>query len=191
VPRGEIREALAELTGINAARGLGLLLSKSQDKANIRCGVANFKAQGGVFAAQDIVVDTDNVLITGRGEIDLGPEVLDLALNGQPKKVRLFRIKSPIALGGTLSKPKVGLKPGNVPGQAVIAAALGVVATPLAAALAFVDPGLAKDADCGSLLAEAQRHGAPVKNVPPAKGGATQGRPDKEAQRSTKARSMT
>jgi uncharacterized protein involved in outer membrane biogenesis len=191
VPHGEIREALAELTGINVDRGLGLLLTKSQEKANIRCGVANFKAQGGVFAAQDIVIDTDNVLITGKGEIDLGPEIVDLTLNGQPKKPRLFRIKAQIALDGTLSKPKVGLKPGNTPGQAAVAAALGVVATPLAAALAFIDPGLAKDANCGALLAEAQRHGAPVKGAPPTQEGSAPKTPAKEAQRSTKARSIT
>ncbi|MDB6090650.1 MAG: AsmA family protein [Gammaproteobacteria bacterium] len=191
VPHGEIREALAELTGINAARGLGLLLSKNQDKANIRCGVDDFKAAGGVFAAQENVIDTDNVLITGKGEIDLGQEIIDITLNGQPKKPRLFRIKALVALEGTLSKPKVGVKPGSTPAQAAAATALGVLATPLAAALAFIDPGLAKDADCGSLLAEAQRHGAPVKAAAPTKEGAGKDRPDREAQRSTKARSIT
>jgi uncharacterized protein involved in outer membrane biogenesis len=161
VPHGDIRSAFAELMGIDAARGLGLLLTKNQDKDPVRCGVANFKAEGGVFAAQDIVIDTDKVLVLGKGEIDLGPEVLDLTLNGQPKKFRFFRIKSPILLSGTLLKPKVGLKPGNTPGQIAIATALGVLATPLASVLAFIDPGLAKDADCGALLAEAQSQGAP------------------------------
>jgi hypothetical protein len=32
--------------------------------------------------------------------------------------------------------------------------ALGVLLTPLASALAFVDPGLSKDADCGALMTE-------------------------------------
>ncbi|HEY0342923.1 MAG TPA: AsmA family protein, partial [Steroidobacteraceae bacterium] len=59
VPHGDIRNAFAELMGINAANGLGLLLTKNQDKTGIRCGVASFKAKGGVFAAQNIVVDTD------------------------------------------------------------------------------------------------------------------------------------
>jgi hypothetical protein len=45
----------------------------------------------------------------------------------------------------------------------------------MASHFAFIDPGLAKDADCGELLAEAKRHGAPFK----------------EAQRPTKARSIT
>jgi AsmA family protein len=190
VPHGDIRNAFAELMGINAANGLGLLLTKNQEKTGIRCGVANFKAEGGVFAAQDIVIDTDKVLITGKGEVDLGTEDLDLTLNGQPKKFRFFRIKSPIELGGTLSKPKVGLKPGNTPGQVALATALGVLATPLASVLAFVDPGLAKDTDCGALLAEAQRQGAPQAADDPNK-QPPKDAPIKDAQRSTKARSIT
>jgi uncharacterized protein involved in outer membrane biogenesis len=203
VPHGDVRKAFAELLGINAANGLGLLLTGNQDKTSIRCGVANFKAEGGVFAAQNIVFDTEKVLITGKGEIDLGSEDLDLTVNGQPKKFRFFRIKSPVVVGGTLSKPKVGLKPGNTPGQVALATALGVVATPLAAVLAFIDPGLAKDADCGALLAEAASQGnSQAKddqaNSDQAKEGDAnkpksppQGPPIKDAQRSTKARSIT
>jgi AsmA family protein len=191
VPHGDIRNAFAELMGINAANGLGLILTKNQDKTGIRCGVANFKAEGGVFAAQDIVFDTDKVLITGKGQVDLGTEDLDLTLNGQPKKFRFFRIKSSIALDGTLSKPKVGLTPGNTPGQVALATALGVIATPLASVLAFIDPGLAKDADCSSLLAEARSQGAPeVKEDDPNK-QPPKDAPIKDAQRSTKARSIT
>jgi hypothetical protein len=42
-----------------------------------------------------------------------------------------------------------------------LATALGVLATPIASVIAFIDPGLAKDADCGGLIAEAEREGAP------------------------------
>jgi hypothetical protein len=129
------------------------------------------------------------VLILGKGEVDLGPEALDLSLTGQPKKFRFFRIKSPVEISGTLSHPKVGLKPGNTPGQVAIATALGVLATPLAAVIGFIDPGLAKNADCGGLIAEAERQGAPpVKNAPKDQ---SKEKPMKDAQRSTKARSIT
>jgi AsmA family protein len=188
VPHGDIRSAFAELLGINAARGLGLLVTRNQDKTPVRCGVANFKAEGGVFAAQDIVIDTENVIILGKGQVDLGPESLDLTLNGQPKKLRFFRIKSPVELTGTLLKPKVGLKPGNTPGQIALATALGVLATPLAAVLAFIDPGLAKDADCGALLAEAQQQGTPQGEAAQSSAQSKdqpQDKPIKDAQRST------
>lgn len=192
IPHGDIRSAFAELIGIDVVKGLGLVLSGNQDKANIRCGVADFKAEGGVFAAQDIVFDTDKVLVLGHGEVDLGTEILDLTLSGQPKEFRFFRIKSPVEIHGTLSKPKVGLKPGNTPGQVALATALGVLATPLASVVAFIDPGLAKDADCGALIAEAEREGAhPPKDAQSAKQKPAKEAPIKDAQRSTKARSMT
>ena len=192
IPHGDIRAAFAELIGINVVKGLGLVLTGNQEKAGIRCGVANFKAEGGVFAAQDIVIDTDRVLVLGRGEVDLGTEILDLTLTGQPKKFRFFRIKSPIEIHGTLKKPKVGLKPGNTPGEVALATALGVLATPLASVIAFIDPGLAKDADCGALIAEAERQGAhPPKEQSAKDKPAPKEAPIKDAQRSTKARSMT
>lgn len=193
IPHGDIRSAFAELIGIDVVKGLGLVLTGNQDKAGIRCGVANFKAEGGVFAAQDIVFDTDKVLVLGRGEVDLGTEVLDLTLSGQPKKFRFFRIKSPVEIHGTLKKPKIGLKPGNTPGEVALATALGVLATPLASVIAFIDPGLAKDADCNALVAEAERQGArPAKDTRSAKDKPAPKEPRiKDAQRSTKARSMT
>jgi hypothetical protein len=40
--------------------------------------------------------------------------------------------------------------------QGAVAAGLAVIATPIAAALAFIDPGLAKDADCAQLTDQAQ-----------------------------------
>jgi AsmA family protein len=166
VPKGEIREAFAELTGINVARGLGLLVTKDQEHVDVRCGVADFKIINGKMSAQNLIFDTNNVLITGKGAIDLGAEAFDLTVRGQPKKLRLLRVRTPIEINGPLRKPNIGVKPGNLAGQTGVAAALGALVTPLAAVFAFVDPGLAHDADCGALLAEAQRNAAPVKRAP-------------------------
>jgi uncharacterized protein involved in outer membrane biogenesis len=96
------------------------------------------------------------VLITGRGDIHLDSEKLDLSLQGDPKKLRFVRIRAPISLGGTLSHPGVSIKPEKLIAQAGAATALGVLLTPVAAALAFIDPGLAKDKDCAAMMAEAQ-----------------------------------
>ncbi len=163
VPRGEIRAAFAELTGINVLRAIGLLISKDQARADVRCGIADFKLQDGVAHAQNLVFDTENVLITGGGQIRMKPEELDLTIEGKPKKVRLLRLHAPIELHGHLRKPSVGLDAKKPLAQAGIATALGVVFAPLAAVVAFVDPGLAKDADCAALFAEAQDKGASIK----------------------------
>jgi len=155
IPHGELNEALAELTGINVLRGLGLLLSKGDARTEVRCGIIDFKDQQGMLKTTTVYLDTTNVLITGRGDINLNSEALNLALQGDPKKLRLLRLRSPVTLTGTLLKPAVGVKADKLAEQAGVAAALGAVLTPVAAAIAFIDPGLAKNKDCSSVLAQA------------------------------------
>jgi uncharacterized protein involved in outer membrane biogenesis len=155
VPHGEIRSVFAELTGVNVARGLGLLLTGDRTETNLRCGVADFQARQGHLDAKTLVIDTTNVLITGGGSVDLRTEKLNLSIQGDPKKLRLVRLHTPIEVGGTLAKPSVGLQPQKGVLQAGAATALGALLTPVAAVLAFIDPGLAKNADCATLLAQA------------------------------------
>ena len=156
IPRGEVRAALAELAGIDL-RALGMLLSKQAQTTSIRCGVASFQARNGVLTAQHLVLDTQDVLVTGEGRIRMDTEALDLRLSGHPKRVRLGRVRSPLLLQGTLSHPTIGLQATHSVGQAAGAVALGLVLTPLAAIVAFVDPGLTQDADCASLISSARR----------------------------------
>ncbi|HXA35869.1 MAG TPA: AsmA family protein, partial [Steroidobacteraceae bacterium] len=150
VAHGDIRASLAELTGIDL-RAFGLLLSKNERATELRCLVASFEAHEGTLNTQRLVVDTDPVLITGEGRLELDTESLDFALSGRPKSGRLFRLRTPVVVRGTLAHPIVGVRARNVVAQTAEAVALGVVLTPLAALLAFIDPGLAKNADCDAL----------------------------------------
>jgi uncharacterized protein involved in outer membrane biogenesis len=159
LPNGEVRSAFAELTGINVSKGIGLLLTHADDKAEIRCGVAQFNIKDGLMNAENITFDTQDVLIKGKGDINLGPEVLNLEIKGEPKKPRFTRLRSPIEVKGHLLKPSVGLDVGSTVKQGAVAAALGTLLTPLAAVIAFVDPGLAKDQNCAQMIAEADSKG--------------------------------
>jgi len=153
IPQGDIRAAFAELTGIDVAAGLGLLFKKPDDRAAIRCGLVQFDIDDGDARADRMMMDTKNVLITGRGQVELGSEKLDLEIEGHPKKIRLVQLKSPIKVTGHVLKPAIKLDAGRLAKQGAIAAALGTVLTPLASILAFVDPGLAKDQNCTGLNA--------------------------------------
>jgi uncharacterized protein involved in outer membrane biogenesis len=133
VLQGAIRESVAELTGIDL-RGLGLLVSKDKQDVPLRCAFADFKAQDGTLIAQRLLLDTAPVLITGDGQIHLDTEALDLVVRGHPKSVRLFRLRAPVSLRGTLAHPSIDIKESK-------------------SVLVIVDPGNAKDADCAALLA--------------------------------------
>lgn len=134
LPRGAIRDSLAELTGVDL-RGLGLFLSKNKAEVPVRCAVTHFEAHQGTLIARSPVLDTEAVLITGEGQIHLDTEALDLEIRGHPKSLRLFRLRSPIQVRGTLAHPTIDIEKSK-------------------SVLVIVDPGHAKDADCATLLAE-------------------------------------
>jgi hypothetical protein len=162
IPHGQMRKAFAELMGVNVANGLYLILTKNKGPTPVRCAVADFKATGGDLQAQSIVFDTGVVIATGGGHVNLRNETIDLTFAGKPKKFRLLRIGAPITVKGRLEKPKLGIDIAKAAPQIAASVAIGAFLQPLAAILPFIGPGLAKDADCGALTAQAQARGAPV-----------------------------
>ena len=163
VPSGGMRHSLAEWAGIDVLSALSLNLAGDNSNTNLRCAVASFGARKGVLSAQTFVIDTDPVRLDGTGTIDLRDETLDMRLQGKPKNFQLLRLRAPITLKGSLAHPALGVEAGAMASQGGLGAVLGLV-NPLAAILAFIDPGLAKDANCGPLLAAAKGQGAPVKD---------------------------
>jgi AsmA family protein len=154
IPQGEIEAGIAELTGINVTRGLRLFLGDKDEKTGIRCSVMDFQAAHGTLAEKTFFIDTTDVLISGRGDINLQDEKLNLEVKGDPKHIRFTRIRAPITVEGTLAHPAIGVDVKKLVGQGAAAAALGTLLTPIAAIIAFIDPGLAKNKDCASALSQ-------------------------------------
>lgn len=154
LPHGIVRSSLAEAAGFDL-RALGLMAGGNSDDTGIRCGVASLEVRNGTLTSQRLLLDTEPVLITGEGTISLDSESLDLRFHGQPKHPRL-RVRSALLVRGTFGHPSFSIEAAKPAMQAGGAIALGVLLTPVAAMLAFVDPGLAKDADCAALLGQAR-----------------------------------
>jgi len=159
IPSGKMRAAFAELAGINVLNGLGLLLSDDKSETGVRCAVADFGVDKGIMTARHFVFDTDPVLVTGKGTIALDGESMNLELQGHPKKFRLLRVRAPITITGSIDDPQIGVAAGKAIPQGGLALALGLL-SPLAAIIPFVDPGLAKNANCAAVLGTGKQHGA-------------------------------
>jgi len=162
IPHGEMRRAFAELLGINLLNGGIALLTGDQSQTNVRCAIAAFQADDGILRSQNITLDTDVERGAGNGWINLKNETLGIAMSGEAKSFRLLRMNAPITLTGSLSHTKVGVQAVKALGQGGLLVALATFIHPLAGLLATIDPGLAKDANCGAVLAQAKQKGAPV-----------------------------
>jgi hypothetical protein len=163
MPGGQIRKTVAELMGVDASKTLLLLINKNKGQTPVRCAVADFNAHGGVLTTRTLLIDTSVVQAHGAGDIDLRDETMAFKLYGKNKKFRLIRLAAPITIKGSLTSPKFGVDIDNAAPQAAASVALGALLSPLAAILPFIGPGLAKDADCGAVTAEARAHGTPMR----------------------------
>lgn len=128
---------------------------KLKEPVHINCGLIGFTVRHGVAAADPILIDTTKNVMIGRGGFGFGTEAIDMAFRADAKKISLFSAQSPIGIGGSFAKPAINPISPELVERAGAGAALGLVGTPLAAVLAFVDVGDAKAAQCGPVLAGA------------------------------------
>jgi hypothetical protein len=77
-------------------------------------------------------IDSERVFISGVGRVLLDPETLDLKLHGEPKGLRILRLKAPVLVQGTLLQPKFSVDMAD-------------------SGLQLVDRGTRRDADCAEL----------------------------------------
>jgi AsmA family protein len=131
VLQGTIRASLAELAGIDL-RGLGLTLTRSSREAPVHCAAADFAIHTGVMQLTRFFIDSERVFISGVGRVLLDPETLDLKLHGEPKGLRILRLKAPVLVQGTLLQPKFSVDMAD-------------------SGLQLVDRGTRRDADCAEL----------------------------------------
>ncbi len=138
-----------------------LVQGRLKEPVQINCGLIGFTVRNGVAAADPILIDTTKNVMVGRGGFSFRNEAVDLSFRADGKKFSLISAQSPVGIGGYFAKPKIDVISSDLFLRAGAAVALGVVASPLAAVLAFVDIGDAKAASCGPILsgatAQAQR----------------------------------
>jgi uncharacterized protein involved in outer membrane biogenesis len=148
-----------------------MFADKLKKPVEINCGLIAFTVRDGVAAADPILIDTSKNVITGRGNFSFKDESLDLALRADGKKFSLFSGQSPVGIKGHFAAPGLQVITPELLTRAGVGAGLGLVATPLAAVIAFIDPGDAKSTACGPVLngahaiAQRTKKGEPRKDV--------------------------
>jgi hypothetical protein len=146
VPGGKFNEKIAEWTGIDVFNGL--FTDKKRD-IGLRCAIADFDVKGGIMQSKRLLFDTEPVRVEGSGTLNLKSETMDMKIAGAPKEFRIGRLRAPITLTGPIAHPNIGIEAGPALAQGGIAGLLGVLFPP-AAILPFIDPGMAKDANCSA-----------------------------------------
>ncbi len=172
LPQGTMWTRNIQLSELDIGTFITKMFAKKLEKpVQINCGLIAFTVRDGVAAADPILIDTTRNVITGRGNFSFKDESLNLALRADGKKFSLVSLQSPVGINGYFAKPGLQVITPELLTRAGVGAGLGLVATPLAAVIAFIDPGDAKSAACGPVLngasasAQRTRKGEPRKDV--------------------------
>ena len=162
--KGALSALVVEALHLDVAEVLGVLFGSQPDNKaklfGVRCLVTDFRVKHGIGYAKTFVLDTTDSLINVTGALNLGTEALELDLDTEPKDNSILASPSTIYLRGNFNKPTAApdLTSTGIRGAAAVAA--GVLLTPLAAFLPFIEIGTAKDAPCAALIAKAENKDA-------------------------------
>lgn len=132
---------------------------ESGDTAKLVCAISRFDFTRGVGKASALALETDSLITTGSGTVDLGSERIDLLFKPKPKKASLVSLAFPVRLSGPLAAPTAGLdRTGVVTG---VATAVGGAALTggIGALLPLMSAGsdsIASGGDCGAAAAAAK-----------------------------------
>jgi uncharacterized protein involved in outer membrane biogenesis len=163
-----------------------LFQKKLKAPVQINCGLIAFTVKDGVAAADPILIDTNANLMAAKGGFNFADESLNLMFRADAKKISFFSAQSPVGIVGHFAAPKLQIVTPQLLGRAGAAVALGVVGTPIASMLAFVDPGDAKSAACGPVLAAAPAAAQQTTKGKPIKLLGTKGQNDQQATKPTR-----
>lgn len=158
---GEISLLLIEAADLDVGQALPLLFGKDKS-TRINCGVMNFNVKDGLLTSNVVALDTRDSLLVGNVDIDLKDEIIDARLDAKPKDTSLLSLRIPITITGNLKSPSIGIDKEKTATRGAAAIALGVLLTPFAALLAFVEDGDAPDANCRALIREARKESPPL-----------------------------
>jgi uncharacterized protein involved in outer membrane biogenesis len=150
---GSLSNLAMELVGLDVAEA-AKFWAGGDKRIPLRCFVTDFRVEQGVMTPRVFVLDTTDTTVTGEGSISLKDELLGLRIKAHPKDPSLLAARTPITVNGAFSRPSIGLDAGPLAARGAGAVALGVLLTPLASILAFIEPGLERDSDCAALLGQ-------------------------------------
>ena len=137
-----------------------------EEPIEIRCALAKLEIEDGHVKIDPLVMDTTDTKITGKGEVDLASEKINILVTPYSKDFSPFTLRSPIRVGGKLADLDVfpdaaKLGPGDTLKQ--------IVSTTLSAIIGLLPPMdmvLSNDSPCRDLLTEVRESITEVSDTP-------------------------
>ncbi|SPJ32328.1 AsmA family protein [Kushneria phyllosphaerae] len=151
IEQGRISRNLMELAGLNVGNYLIGKLFGDEEVA-IHCAAADLQFNDGMVRPRVFTIDTDNAIVNVEGAVNLASEQMDLTIKPDSKGFRIFTLRTPLYVSGTLKNPSPGVEAAPLIARGAAAVALGTLAAPAAALGALISTSAGEKSQCGALI---------------------------------------
>jgi uncharacterized protein involved in outer membrane biogenesis len=150
---GNLSALLVDLSGLRVANAVLSALG-IPSRTNLQCFIADFRLQDGTLNTQSMIIDTDDAIIVGEGNVNLTREQIAYRLRTQSRDFTVGALSTDIRIGGTFRDPNVLPDPVELGVRGGAAVALGFL-NPLLAILPTIQFGTDEDSGCKALAGRA------------------------------------
>ncbi len=143
---GSLADAPIDLLASNLL--VELMPGKSKkESTKIECLLVQFSGENGLFESEATLLNTENIVMTTTGSVNLSDEKLNLLLIPKPKNIELFTLDANIRVAGSITDPGFSLDKGSLL-KKVLKSAASVALGPAALAIPFASMGNNKNEKC-------------------------------------------
>jgi uncharacterized protein involved in outer membrane biogenesis len=143
---GELSALLVDISGLELGNSLLSALGVP-NRDRIECFVGDWALRHGVMSTRTMILDTNDNIVSGSGDVDLRNETLDYRLQTKAKHFSIGTLPTPIAITGPLKSPSIKPEALPIAARGGAAVALGFLFPP-AALLPMIQFGVDDDPNC-------------------------------------------
>nr|WP_159350343.1 AsmA family protein [Roseomonas harenae] len=148
---GNLSALLVDLSGLRLGNAILSALGVP-GRTTVQCFVGNLALQRGVVNLRTILLDTEDVIISGTGNVNLARERMEVRLRSDSKSFTIGALPTSILIDGSFRNPDVGPEMGELATRGGLIGGLAALVAPVAGLLPTIQFGTGEDNRCEALV---------------------------------------
>ena len=148
---GNLSALLVDLSGLRLGNAILSALGVP-GRTVVQCFVGSFGLNRGVLGLRTVILDTEDVIVNGTGNVNLSTERMEVRLRSESKTFTIGAIPTSILIDGTFRSPDVGPDLTELAARGGLIGGLAALVAPVAGLLPTIQFGVGEDNRCESLV---------------------------------------
>ncbi|TPG61074.1 AsmA family protein [Roseomonas nepalensis] len=148
---GNLSALLVDLSGLRLGNALLSALGVP-GRTTVECFVGNLSLNRGVLGLRTVIIDTEDVIVNGTGNVNLGNERMEVRLRSDSKSFTIGALPTSILIDGSFRNPSVGPDMTELAARGGLVGGLAALVAPVAGLLPTIQFGVGEDDRCESLV---------------------------------------